>query len=158
MPLDPGGTVWRGFLALPVPNSQPKKPESPMSLRILMASLCFAGFAFASLPVDAAKSPIKRDLSKEFDELTPSEQIAIRAAAKAAYKAKKLSVLQICADPGNMPLSNIKQEGFQNKMANVLAEAMGARVVYYWRPFLERGLTRQTFDETSCDVMFDMPA
>ena len=55
-----------------------------MFLRILMASLCLAGFAFASLPVDAAKSPIRRDFSKEFDELTPSEQIAIRAAAKAA--------------------------------------------------------------------------
>lgn len=129
-----------------------------MSLRILMASLCLAGFAFASLPADAAKSPVKRDFSKEFDELTPSEQIAIRAAAKAAYKAKKLKTLNVCADPGNMPLSSIKEEGFQNKLATLLGEAMGARVTYSWRPFLERGLTRQTFDQDMCDVMFDMPA
>jgi quinoprotein dehydrogenase-associated probable ABC transporter substrate-binding protein len=128
-----------------------------MSLRILMASLCFAGFAFASLTVDAAKKPIKRDFSKEFDDLTPSEQIAIRAAAKAAYKAKKLKTLNVCADPGNMPLSSIKQEGFQNKLATLLGEAMGARVTYSWRPFLERGLTRQTFDQDVCDVMLDMP-
>ena len=129
-----------------------------MSLRILMASLCFAGLAFTSLPADAAKSPIKRDFSKEFDDLTPSEQIAIRAAAKAAYKAKKLSTFNVCADPGNMPLSSIKEEGFQNKLAALLGEAMGARVTYSWRPFLERGLTRQTFDQDMCDVMFDMPA
>ena len=129
-----------------------------MSLRILMASLCVAGFALAPLAADAAKSPFKRDLSKEFDDLTPSEQIAIRAAAKAAYKAKKLGTLNVCADPGNMPLSNIKQEGFQNKLATLLGEAMGARVTYSWRPFIERGLTRQTFDEGMCDVMFDMPA
>jgi quinoprotein dehydrogenase-associated probable ABC transporter substrate-binding protein len=126
-----------------------------MSLRILMASLCVA---LASLPADAAKNPVKRDLSKEFEELTPSEQIAIRAAAKAAYKAKKLGTLNVCADPGNMPLSNIKQEGFQNKLATLLGEAMGARVTYSWRPFIERGLTRQTFDQGMCDVMFDMPA
>ncbi|MGA7458141.1 MAG: quinoprotein dehydrogenase-associated putative ABC transporter substrate-binding protein, partial [Methyloceanibacter sp.] len=100
----------------------------------------------------------KRDLSKDFEDLTPSEQIAIRAAAKAAYKAKKLGTLNVCADPGNMPLSNIKQEGFQNKLATLLGEAMGARVTYSWRPFIERGLTRQTFDEGMCDVMFDMPA
>ena len=81
-----------------------------------------------SLPAEAAKKPVKRDLSKEFDDLTPSEQIAIRAAAKAAYKAKKLETLNVCADPGNMPLSNIKEEGFQNKLATLLGEAMGARV------------------------------
>ena len=79
------------------------------------------------LPADAAKTPFKRDLSKEFEDLTPSEQIAIRAAAKAAYKAKKLGTLNVCADPGNMPLSNDQGEGFQNKMADVLGEAMGAQ-------------------------------
>jgi quinoprotein dehydrogenase-associated probable ABC transporter substrate-binding protein len=110
-----------------------------------------------SFPAEAAKKQAKRDLSKEFDDLTPSEQIAIRAAAKKAYKDKKLETLTVCADPGNMPLSNIKQEGFQNKLATLLGDAMGANVVYSWRPFIERGLTRQTFDQDMCDVMFDMP-
>jgi quinoprotein dehydrogenase-associated probable ABC transporter substrate-binding protein len=133
---------------------------SPIILRILTAAAVgLAGLGLAVAPAAAAeKKALSRDLNKEFEDLTPSEQIAIRAAAKAAYKAKRLMTLQVCADPGNMPLSNIKQEGFQNKMATLLADTMGARVVYYWRPFLERGLTRQTFDETSCDVMFDMPA
>ena len=130
-----------------------------MSVRSLTAILSALALILVTLPAaDAAKKQVKRDLSKEFDDLTPSEQIAIRAAAKAAYKGKKLETLMVCADPGNMPLSNIKQEGFQNKLATLLGEAMGARVVYSWRPFIERGLTRQTFDQDMCDVMFDMPA
>src|SRR4029450_10789484 len=129
-----------------------------MSLRTLTAILSAFALILVALPADAAKKPVKRDLSKEFDDLTPSEHIAIRAAAKAAYKGKKLETLTVCADPGNMPLSNIKEEGFQNKLATLLGDAMGPRVVFSWAPFIERGLTRQTFDQDMCDVMFDMPA
>jgi quinoprotein dehydrogenase-associated probable ABC transporter substrate-binding protein len=129
-----------------------------MNARILTVFVSLIALVLVSFPVEAAKKQIKRDLSKEFDDLTPSEHIAIRAAAKAAYKAKKLETLNVCADPGNMPLSNIKQEGFQNKLANLLGEAMGARVQYHWRPFIERGLTRETFGQDMCDVMFDIPA
>ncbi len=128
-----------------------------MSSRIAALVLSLAGLSLAALPAMAAKD-VKRDLSKDFDDLTPSEQIAIRAAAKAAYKQKKLKELKVCADPGNMPLSDIKGEGFQNKMAEVLGEALGASVSFNWRPFIERGLTRQTFDQGMCDVLFDMPA
>ena len=76
---------------------------------------------------------------------TPSEQIAIRAAAKAAYKARS-SARSSVLTPATCR-SNIEQEGFQEKLATLLGEAMGARVTYSWRPFIERGLTRQTFDE-----------
>jgi quinoprotein dehydrogenase-associated probable ABC transporter substrate-binding protein len=134
---------------------------SPTPVRfVTAAAICLAVIGFATAPAVADKATKKnftRDLSKNFDELTPSEQIAIRAAAKAAYKAKKLKTFNVCADPGNMPLSNIEGEGFQQKMAKVLADAMGARVTYSWRPALERGMTRQTFDSDMCDVMFDMP-
>lgn len=128
-----------------------------MNARIFTVFVSLIALVLVSFPVEAAKKQVKRDFSKEFDDLTPSEQIAIRAAAKAAYKAKKLETLNVCADPGNMPLSNIKQEGFQNKLANLLGEAMGARVIYHWRPFIERGLTRETFGRDMCDVMLDMP-
>jgi quinoprotein dehydrogenase-associated probable ABC transporter substrate-binding protein len=113
--------------------------------------------ALAAPPALAAKE-ITRDLSKDFDDLTPSEKIAIRAAAKAAYKVKTIGPLVICADPGNMPFSNDKLEGFENKIGKVLGEATGAPVSFYWRPFLERALTRDTFDSGMCDVMIDVPA
>lgn len=66
--------------------------------------------------------------------------------------------LRVCADPGNMPLSNNKGEGLENKLAEVLAEGLGTTVEYYYRPGIERGLTRSTLDAEQCDVMLDMPA
>lgn len=129
----------------------------PHSQIFAALAACILGFGVAAASA-ADKKPIQRDLNKTFEELTPSEHIAIRAAAKAAYKAKKLKVLNVCADPGNMPLSNIKREGFQNKLAELLADATGAQIKYHWQPFIERGLTRSTFDEHYCDVMFDIPA
>jgi quinoprotein dehydrogenase-associated probable ABC transporter substrate-binding protein len=92
--------------------------------------------------------------SKEFDDLSRAE----RNEAKAAALTRKYEVLRVCGDPGNMPLSNMAGEGFQNKIAEILAGAMGARLTYFWRPYFERGLTRQTFDTNDCDLLMDMPA
>ena len=67
------------------------------------------------------------------------------------------AALRVCSDPGNMPLSNAHSEGLENKMAEVLAKAMGTGVTYYYRPGIERGLIRNTLDAEQCDVMLDMP-
>jgi quinoprotein dehydrogenase-associated probable ABC transporter substrate-binding protein len=67
------------------------------------------------------------------------------------------AALRVCADPGNMPLSNNRGEGLENKLAVVLAHALGTEVQYYYRPSIERGLTRTTLDADQCDVMLDMP-
>ncbi|MGK2921749.1 MAG: ankyrin repeat domain-containing protein, partial [Methyloceanibacter sp.] len=50
------------------------------------------------------------------------------------------------------------REGFQNKLAKLLADATGAEIKYHWQPFIERGLTRSTFEEHYCDLMFDVPS
>lgn len=65
--------------------------------------------------------------------------------------------LRVCADPGNMPLSNNRGDGYQNKIAEVVARAMGTYVTYFWRPSIERGMFRSTLDADECDVYFDMP-
>ena len=41
---------------------------------------------------------------------------------------EKLTSFTVCADPGNMPLSNNKGEGFENKIAEVLGQALGTGV------------------------------
>ena len=94
------------------------------------------------------------DLSTPYEQLTPAEI----AAAKQAAKRRKISTLSVCADPGNMPLSDNAQEGYQNKIIEAVAEQLGARVSYFWRPYLERGLTRETFANDECDILLDMPA
>lgn len=107
----------------------------------------------AATPAAAA-----RDMQKTFDELTSAEKTAAKNAAKKLFREKSLEKLSVCADPGNLPLSDINGGGYQNKIAEVLAKALGARLIYFWRPYLERGLTRETFDTNMCDVLLDLPA
>ncbi|MDP2072501.1 quinoprotein dehydrogenase-associated putative ABC transporter substrate-binding protein [Methylotenera sp.] len=71
---------------------------------------------------------------------------------------KTMGSLRICADPGNMPITSDKGEGFSNKIATIIAEGMGTHTSYFYRPYLERGLTRQTFDNNECDILMDMTA
>src|SRR5476651_2022043 len=74
----------------------------------------------------------------------------------AAALGSDLKSLTVCADPGNMPLSNEKGEGFENKIAQVIGAALGTGVQYYWRPSIERGLMRTTLSEGNCDLWMDM--
>jgi quinoprotein dehydrogenase-associated probable ABC transporter substrate-binding protein len=76
--------------------------------------------------------------------------------ASAAAVGADLKSLTVCADPGNMPLSDQKGEGFENKIAQVIGAAMGTGVQYYWRPSIERGLMRTTLSEGNCDLWMDM--
>jgi len=83
-------------------------------------------------------------------------QSAPSPAAQAPGGAAPLKSLTVCADPGNMPLSNQKGEGFENKIAEVIGAALGTGVQYYWRPSIERGLMRTTLNEGNCDLWMDM--
>ena len=44
------------------------------------------------------------------------------------------SELRVCADPNSMPLSNIKKQGFENKIADLFATDLGWEVKYKWFP------------------------
>ncbi len=117
---------------------------------LLLGAVLFVG---AIVPALAA-----RDMQKNFNELTSAEKTAAKRAAKKMYEEKSLKRLVVCADPGNMPLSDVNQAGYQNKIAEVIAKKLGAGLEYFWRPYLERGLTRETFDTNMCDVLLDLPA
>lgn len=141
-----------------------KRPSATKILAagsVMLAALGLQGFVAAAQAASAgpetAKPVLKRDYSKDFKDLTPGERIAIRAEAKNAYEAKALDQLVVCADPGNMPFSNEKRQGFENKIAELLGKATGAKVSFYWRPSYERGMTRQTFGTGMCDAMMDIP-
>jgi quinoprotein dehydrogenase-associated probable ABC transporter substrate-binding protein len=82
--------------------------------------------------------------------------VAFIAGAGVAAAEEKLTSFTVCADPGNMPLSNKKGEGFQNKIAEVLGETLGTGVQYYWRPSFERALMRNTLGAGSCALWMDM--
>jgi quinoprotein dehydrogenase-associated probable ABC transporter substrate-binding protein len=122
----------------------------------LLASLAVVCGVGALLSAEAAERKSRKDyvLSAPYEELTPAEI----AAAKEAAKHRKIDTLSVCADPGNMPLSDNERQGFQNKIIELVAAEMGAKVSYFWRPYLERGLTRETFGNNECHILLDMPA
>jgi mxaJ protein len=61
------------------------------------------------------------------------------------------SELRVCADPNNLPFSNDKGQGFENKLAELLARQMGATVHYTWWA-QRRGSVRNTLKARRCDV------
>jgi mxaJ protein len=66
-------------------------------------------------------------------------------------------VLRVCADPNNLPFSNRKLEGFENKIAELVAREMNATVEYTWRA-QRRGFIRETLRAGACDVVIGMPS
>jgi mxaJ protein len=64
--------------------------------------------------------------------------------------------LRVCADPNNLPFSNARGEGFENRIADVLADELGATVRYTWWP-QRRGFIRNTLAAKKCDVVMGMP-
>lgn len=80
------------------------------------------------------------------------------AAAAAFAQAADTPPLRVCGDPGNLPLSDKQGQGFQNKIAEVLAKGIGAPLEYYWYPYYGRGLVRNTLSADRCDVLMDVPS
>ena len=66
-------------------------------------------------------------------------------------------VLRVCADPNNLPFSNERLEGFENKIADLLAQDLGERVEYTWWA-QRRGFFRNTLKAGMCDVVIGVPA
>lgn len=63
------------------------------------------------------------------------------------------TVLRVCADPGNMPFSNTDEEGFENRLAELVADKLGrSSVAYTWFPQVI-GFVRNTLGAYECDVI-----
>ena len=65
-------------------------------------------------------------------------------------------VLRICADPNNLPFSNEKGEGFENKVSELLAAKLGKKLAYVWYP-QATGFVRNTLGAHRCDLIPGFP-
>jgi quinoprotein dehydrogenase-associated probable ABC transporter substrate-binding protein len=65
-------------------------------------------------------------------------------------------VLRVCADPRNLPFSNEKGEGFENKLAELLAEKLQKKLDYMYFP-QATGFVRGTLGSHRCDVIMGFP-
>src|SRR4051812_5808719 len=67
------------------------------------------------------------------------------------------SALRVCADPNNMPFSNERGEGFENKIAALVAREMHRPLEYFWLP-QRRGFVRNSLNAQRCDLVMGVPA
>jgi quinoprotein dehydrogenase-associated probable ABC transporter substrate-binding protein len=65
-------------------------------------------------------------------------------------------VLRVCADPRNMPFSNEKGEGFENKLAELFAAKLNKKLDYTFFP-QATGFVRVTLGSHRCDVIMGFP-
>ncbi|CDX39027.1 Extracellular solute-binding protein family 3 [Mesorhizobium sp. SOD10] len=65
--------------------------------------------------------------------------------------------LRVCADPNNLPFSNAAGQGFENRIAEIIAGDLGAKLTYTWWA-QRRGFVRNTLKAGLCDLVPGTPA
>ena len=64
--------------------------------------------------------------------------------------------LRVCADPNNLPFSSANGEGFENQLAQLVAQDLHETVSYTWWA-QRRGFIRNTLNAGKCDVIMGVP-
>ncbi|PSJ58172.1 substrate-binding domain-containing protein [Pseudaminobacter soli (ex Li et al. 2025)] len=83
----------------------------------------------------------------------PASALSQGAGLGAAGELVDPDVLRVCADPSNLPFSNQTGEGFENKLAEMVATKLGRKSVRYtWYPMVT-GFVRNTLGANRCDVI-----
>jgi quinoprotein dehydrogenase-associated probable ABC transporter substrate-binding protein len=78
------------------------------------------------------------------------------AGLDAEFELVDAKVLRVCADPNNLPFSNEKGEGFENKIAELLAMKLDKKLAYVWYP-QSTGFVRNTLGAHRCDLIPGFP-
>lgn len=81
--------------------------------------------------------------------------LAVSLAGPAAAQTSDLvstTSLRVCADPANFPMSSRDETGFENKLAELVAEKLEVPVQYTWYP-MATGFVRNTLYARKCDVV-----
>jgi len=79
--------------------------------------------------------------------------IALLCASSAAAQGP----LRVCAEPNDLPFSNTKREGFENKLAEMIAKELRENLVYVWISEREH-FVKKTLDAGKCDAIMGVPA
>lgn len=86
-----------------------------------------------------------------------SALLAASAARTHAQSKGEKKEFRVCADPNNLPFSNQREEGFENRIAELIAAELNAEVRYTWWP-QRRGFIRNTLRRGFCDVVMGVPS
>ena len=83
--------------------------------------------------------------------------LLLLTASASAEEPSGAGELRVCADPNNLPFSNQAREGFENKLADMIAQKFGKKIVYTWWA-QRRGFVRHTLKAGDCDLVIGVPA
>ncbi|MDM0073280.1 substrate-binding domain-containing protein [Variovorax sp. J2P1-59] len=88
---------------------------------------------------------------------------ALAAGAAAQDAPAKRTALRVCQDPNNLPFSNVKGEGIENRIAEVFGKSLGLPVTYYSFPqrlaFIRNTLKfKLPGQDYPCDIVIGVPA
>src|SRR5947209_15327205 len=64
--------------------------------------------------------------------------------------------LRVCADPNNLPFSNQQSQGFENRIAQVVARDLGMQLEYTWWS-QRKNFIDKTIRAGKCDVIMGLP-
>jgi len=84
-------------------------------------------------------------MSSAFPKVAAAVLLAMPAVAAA-------DDLVVCADPNNLPFSNEAGEGFENRIAAIIADELGMDLRYEWRA-QRRGFIRETLNAGLCNLV-----
>jgi mxaJ protein len=90
-----------------------------------------------------------------------SVSIILLAAAGLSMLSAQAAPLRVCADPDYLPYSNRAGEGFENKIAEAVAKALGEKLEYTWEDSRGHGgfpeFLARTLDAQKCDAVMNVP-
>jgi mxaJ protein len=84
-----------------------------------------------------------------------SALLAAASIAPTAFAAG--AALRVCAEPGNLPYSNVQQQGFENRLAQLVAQDLGRKLEYVWTAEIGDFLGK-TLNARRCDVIMGLPS
>jgi len=87
--------------------------------------------------------------------------VLLAVASVGSFVLPQAAALRVCADPDYLPYSNQSGEGFENKIAEAVAKALGEPLEYTWASTRGQGgfpeFLARTLDANKCDVVMNIP-
>ncbi len=83
--------------------------------------------------------------------------LSTSACGRAPAPSPAVTTLRVCADPNNLPFSNRRGEGFENRIAELVAHDLHERIQYTWWA-QRRGYLRNTINAGACDLLVGVPS
>jgi mxaJ protein len=117
-------------------------------MTVVLAVACAVGASrLGAQPAVQGDVPVQPGVTQE--PAAPAPTLVVMPDPQPKPAGRK--ILRVAADPNNLPSSNEKREGFENKIAEIVAADLGMELEYVWRA-QRRGFFRETLKEGRADA------